>query len=262
MLTALARRLGKGTYPLTANGHSACKTARSLSSQTTASNRFDSTTKALDRMIHVVPDDRSDGRLGMPAHLERMCNTPLLSADEERQLFRAMNFLKYRADLLRSSLSTSRPSVRKMEQVQQALTMSLKVRNRLVNSNVRLVISIVHRFSDSVCSFDDLLSEGIRCLINAVEKFDYDRGFRFSTYATSAVRRELYRLVQRQHRDRSRYATGTSEKLDQSWQDPENPNRSERVLAEVDARVASLMDALDDREKFIVSASIWLYRSG
>ncbi len=150
-------------------------------------------------------------RVRMPAHLERMCAAPLLTPAEERDLFCRMNYVKYRANALRSTLNANRPNRRKLSEIESLLKHADALRNRIVHSNIRLVISIVKKFADDRNPFDDLLSEGISCLIKAVEKFDFDRGFRFSTYATRAVSREVFRLIQRHHRDLSRYATGNGE---------------------------------------------------
>ena len=94
------------------------------------------------------------GRSTMPAHLERMCTCPLLTIEEERDLFCRMNYLKYRANAIRSTLNENRPNVRKLEQVGQLLTKANEIRNRIVHSNMRLVISIVRTFADKLNPFE------------------------------------------------------------------------------------------------------------
>ena len=194
------------------------------------------------------------GRLRMPAHLERLCSAPLLTPQEERDLFCQMNYLKYRANVLRATLNAQRPSAKKLEQIDRLLHHATAVRNQIVHANVRLVVSIVKQFSDERNSFDDLLSEGINCLIKAVEKFDYDRGFRFSTYATRAVRREVFRLVQRHHRERSRFATGSQEVLSQELTTETATGRSESAWSKIDHSIGEMLSTLDEREQFIVQA--------
>ena len=190
----------------------------------------------------------------MPAHLEKLCSAPLLSAAEERQLFCEMNYLKYRANVLRTSLQIARPNPRRLREIETLLEHATVLRNRIVHANVRLVMSIVKQFSDSRNRFDDLLSEGLNCLIKAVDKFDFDRGFRFSTYATRAVRREVFRLVQRQHRDRARYATGAQEALIKQLQPSTGPDGVELTWQRVDDSIQRLLGVLDERERFIISA--------
>lgn len=192
-------------------------------------------------------------RYKMRAHLERLCDTPLLSVEEERKLFRSMNYLKFRANALRSTLNTKRPSERKLKEIDALLAKATAIRNEIISANTRLVVSIVKKFADERNPFDDLLSEGISCLMKVVEKFDYDRGFRFSTYATMAVRREIYRLIERSHRNRTRFVTGQPEVLDDQLDAPLE-TQSEAEMAKVDEHVEQLFAHLDDREKFIVRA--------
>lgn len=195
-----------------------------------------------------------DVKVRMPAHLERLCSAPLLSPTDERELFCRMNYLKYRANALRSSLNVARPSQKKLSDIDVHLEAANRVRNQIIHSNVRLVISIVKQFADDRNPFDDLLSEGISCLIKAVEKFDADRGFRFSTYATRAVRREVFRLVQRHHRDRTRFATGTSEVLQREMNTEDMPIKPERTWHQIDRSIQKMLAVLDQREQFIVGA--------
>ncbi|MCA9263170.1 MAG: sigma-70 family RNA polymerase sigma factor [Planctomycetales bacterium] len=197
---------------------------------------------------------RAPGLQGMPSHLRQMCLTPLLDYQQECDLFLRMNYLKYRANAVRATLSPQRPSRRKLEQIELLQDRALQIRNHLVCANLRLVISIVKQFADERNTFDDLLSEGVQCLIKAVEKYDFDRGFRFSTYATSAVRREIYRLIQRGYRDRQRFATGTQESLDQESGDEESSRADAMRLMEADRRLAGMIQRLDPREQFIVRA--------
>ena len=201
-----------------------------------------------------VDTQAQSGRSTLPAHLERMCSCPLLTLKEERDLFCRMNYLKYRANAIRSTLNENRPSVRKLEQIGQLLAKANEIRNHIVHANTRLVVSIVKKFADQLNPFDDLLSEGIACLMNAVEKFDFDRGFRFSTYATMAVRRDVFRSITRSHRDRARFATGATEILDQRLNDETPEERTEVGLRKIDTGLSQMLSRLDDREQFIVKA--------
>jgi len=130
----------------------------------------------------------------VPGHLLHLWQIPLLSPDEERDLFRRMNYLKYRSNVLRSQLNPSRPNVKKMDQIEEMLSDAQLVRNHIVQANTRLVVSIARRFKSAVDAFDEMISTGNLILIKATERFDYSRGFRFSTYATHSVQRELYRV--------------------------------------------------------------------
>ena len=69
----------------------------------------------------------------------------------------------------------------------------LEAKERMINSNLRLVVSIAKRYQGQELSLLDLIQEGIFGLIRAAEKFDYRRGFKFSTYATFWIRQAIQR---------------------------------------------------------------------
>jgi len=137
---------------------------------------------------------------------------PLLTPEAEQSLFRAWNFHKYSAQKLLSKLkaTSTESAIRKVEQhwrdAQQA-------QSRIVQSNLRLVMGLAHKYARTPEDVDDLISEGNLILINAVDKFDYSRGYRFSTYATHAVQRHYFRLLQRRQKRRLKEVATTSEHL-------------------------------------------------
>lgn len=72
-------------------------------------------------------------------------------------------------------------------------TGDLAAKERMINSNLRLVVSIAYRYQDQGLPLGDLVQEGMFGLIRAAEKFDWRRGFRFSTYATLWIRQTIQR---------------------------------------------------------------------
>ena len=156
------------------------------------------------------PELQSFGGTRMPSHLARLCDSPLLQHDEEKHLFCRMNYLLFRANALRSNLSVRRPSEAKMDEIEACLEQANAVKNRIVAANIRLVVSIVKQLSSTPSAFDEMLSEGLLAMMRSVEKFDFDRGFRFSTYATMVIRRQLYRAMKNDQRDRSRFPSTTT----------------------------------------------------
>lgn len=206
-----------------------------------------------------VPDQARDSKsrsalADLPVHLGRMCEAPLLTPQQEALLFRRMNFLMHEAERQRSYLRSKRPSKARLKLIERLVLLSEWHRDRIVEANLRLVISIVKKFVNTNNSFDELLSEGIIGLMRAVEKFDYERGFRFSTYATQVVRRNSYRTVVTNQQDRQKVASGLQD-MDIDISDEERVSAiSEKRWHELRTRLAAMLDDLDRREKLIIRA--------
>ncbi|MEQ8849577.1 sigma-70 family RNA polymerase sigma factor [Botrimarina sp.] len=203
------------------------------------------------------------GSAGLPAHLSRICSTPLLTPDEEQELFRRMNFCKHRAAAIRSRLSRSNPDPEKLAEAEDYLQRSERLRNYLIRANTRLVMSIARKFADSRNGFDDLLSQGLASLMHSVEKFDYSRGYRFSTYATCAVRRDLYRMVMNRKKHAQRFATGTDELLSACPETERDPDEmTEAGWKRLSQSLHEMLGELDERERFILTHRFGLDGSG
>jgi RNA polymerase primary sigma factor len=203
---------------------------------------------------------RVSADLGAPLSLA--CELPLLSAADERLLFERMNHLKFHAAQRREWLSERSPCAGTMDQIDRELTASEQIRNRIVGANVRLVISIVKTFADAKNSFDELVSEGLVTLMHAVDKFDFERGFRFSTYATRAIRRNLVRLVMQRQKERQRFAQPAT---DAPWDLPDDRPQSgisERRWTELQGELKRLLQRLDARERAIIHARFGMEKTG
>ncbi|MDX1946506.1 MAG: sigma-70 family RNA polymerase sigma factor [Pirellulaceae bacterium] len=187
----------------------------------------------------------------LPAHLVRLCEARLLRPEEERNLFRRMNFVKYHADLLRRKIDLDSPQLKLVRLVERLLTVARHDRDRIIRANLRLVVSIAKKFVNNQHSFDDLLSEGIPPLLRAAEKFDYDRGFRFSTYATLAVRRTLGRWMQA-NGELERRQTGNADLLQLIPQVENSGPFSEQQYERLHKALGRMLTRLDPRERAII----------
>merc|ERR1712150_297155 len=87
-----------------------------------------------------------------------------------------------------------------VEELKKQIRRSLRAKAALTESNIRLVISIAKRYQKRGLSFQDLAQEGILGLTRACEKFDPERGFRFSTYATWWIKQSIMRAIADQGR--------------------------------------------------------------
>lgn len=216
--------------------------------------------KALQNSSQVSPSTWKQIR-EMPAHLARMCETSLLKPEEEKALFRRMNFAKFRAEQLRRKMNPDAPIAEVVEEVSGLLRQADADRDRIVRANLRLVVSIAKKFADTRNTFDDLLSEGITSLLRAVEKFDFDRGFRFSTYATQAVRRTLCRLVQQNHRDRNRFVTSEASLFEETPEEATEGTMTESRWHELKRALVKMLGRLDPRERDIIRRRFGLDKS-
>ncbi len=198
---------------------------------------------------------RSAKRLSLPSHLASLCEEQLLTPDQERRLFQRMNYLRYRAAQI-----VSRHAAEEFldqwdtERVRGLLRAANWYRDCIVKANVRLVISVVKKFCNSQCGFDDLLSDGIMALMRAVDKFDYQLGFRFSTYATQVVRRNSYRFVMDKQEERFKVSNSISEKGLDVAEDIEPSSMNEQRWNSLRDHLQNLLCKLDRREKFIIRA--------
>jgi RNA polymerase primary sigma factor len=130
-------------------------------------------------------------------YLREMAHEPLLRAEQEVQLARA--FTAGRAALKKLSRGGVVDRVER-EKLQQEIEAGKKARDHLVKANTRLVVSIAKRYMGQGVPFLDLIQEGNLGLLKAVEKFDYKRGFKFSTYATWWIRQAITRAIADQGR--------------------------------------------------------------
>ena len=146
--------------------------------------------------------DLADEAVSVPAsdpvrlYLRDIGRVPLLSAQDEVELAKAVE-----AGVLATE-RLGRPGVAEALR-RDLLAVELvgrKAKRRLVESNLRLVVSIAKRYAGRRMAFLDLIQEGNLGLIRAVEKFDYAKGFKFSTYATWWIRQAITRAVADQAR--------------------------------------------------------------
>ena len=138
----------------------------------------------------------SDDTVGL--YLKEMSRVPLLNIEEELDLAKRIERgILARQDLHRSNGGT--PAARRQELEYQVNDGQL-AREHLIKANTRLVVSIAKRYIGRGVPFLDLIQEGNLGLMKAVEKYEYQRGFRFSTYATWWIRQTITRAIADQGR--------------------------------------------------------------
>ena len=110
-----------------------------------------------------------------------------LSAEDERSLFRMYNFLKFKAEQIRLELDEEFPDSQAIQEIAQNMKEARKLKNKLIRHNLRLVVSTARKHAKDDIEMSEYISEGNMILMKAVEKFDYSKGNKFSTYATWAI---------------------------------------------------------------------------
>ncbi len=189
---------------------------------------------------------------GLPRYLASLYETALLTREQEAHLFRKYNFLKFRATRLRESLDPARPKSATMDSIQKLYEEAVQVKNHIVQANLRLVVSIAKRHVNANEDFFLLVSDGNMSLIRAVEKFDYTRGNKFSTYASWAIMKNFARTIPDEYKQKDRFRP-TSEEMFLATEDERTDRYS--IEAAQKARlqqVSRILDALDDREQKII----------
>jgi len=138
----------------------------------------------------------SDDTIGL--YLKEMSRVPLLTMEEELDIAQRIELGRNsKKELDRSNGST--PIDRKII-LEGEIEDGLLARDHLIKANTRLVVSVAKRYIGRGVPFLDLIQEGNLGLMKAVEKFDYHRGFRFSTYATWWIRQTITRSIADQGR--------------------------------------------------------------
>jgi len=126
-----------------------------------------------------------------------------LSREEERKLFLQLNYAKYKVALIRKKL-LQRIHWKKID-VMELLRWNqelLHARSKIVTGNVGLVLKMAKYVNYQGVEFTDLISEGSMALLRAAEKFDCERGFKFSTYACRAIHKAFSRVAKQSYRYR------------------------------------------------------------
>jgi RNA polymerase sigma factor (RpoD-like family) len=140
------------------------------------------------------------------AFFKEMARYPLLKADEEVELAKRVRFLEEVREIqasLQSELEEFPPSKGKVaetlgmneKQLESRLYQGRVAKRKMIRSNLRLVVSIAKRYLNRGVPFLDLIQEGAMGLNRATEKFDPDKGYKFSTYAYWWIRQAITRAI-------------------------------------------------------------------
>lgn len=176
-----------------------------------------------------VDEEKETGNVGSDSssdpislYLEEISRISLLSREKEVELAKKIEA----GDIASEKLKSGNLSATEIKKTRTRIADGNKARDELIEANYRLVISITKKYASRGVAFMDLIQEGNIGLIKAVDKFDYRRGYKFSTYATWWIRQAVTRAIADQGRtirvpvhmcERINKLSRTSRELAQKW---------------------------------------------
>ncbi len=195
---------------------------------------------------------KSKAPKGLPPYLASLYEVPLLSREQEQHQFRKMNFLKHRAAALRAAIDPTRARSSDLDKIEALQEEALAVKNQILRANLRLVVSIAKRHVGPSNNFFELVSDGNMSLIRAVEKFDFARGNKFSTYASWAIMKNFARTIPEEAFRRDRFVTGHEEMFDSAPDNRIDEHAYEVAQSRNAEAVRGMLGRLDERERRII----------
>ncbi len=152
----------------------------------------------LSTVIVDLDEGLSDALLGdsVRLYLREIGQVPLLTAEQEKRLAQIIQ----RGQFAEQKIKLVPPESREAMTLRTQIASGNEARQQMAAANLRLVVSIAKRYRDRGLPLLDLIQEGSLGLLRAIEKFDHDKGFKFSTYATWWIKQALSRALADQSR--------------------------------------------------------------
>jgi RNA polymerase sigma factor (sigma-70 family) len=189
---------------------------------------------------------------GLPPYLASLYEMPLLTREQEQHLFRKYNYLKHKAAKLRKELDLEAPKASLMDEIEDLHEQIVATKNQIARANLRLVVSIAKRHVTPDQNFFELVSDGNVSLLRAIEKFDYARGNKFSTYASWAIMKNFARTIPGEYRQRDRFRTSYDVLFAATQEQRGNPGVEERAQNDRLEKIQRILAKLDEREQQII----------
>lgn len=164
---------------------------------------------------HPVMDDLASARARLPKTTDQV----ILTGAEEKVLFLQLNYARRRVSQIQNDVRESERGKPTAEQARELLKWhrtAEQLREQIAETNLALVLAMAKRTRMSEVDFADLVSEGNMALLRAVDKFDCERGFKFSTYACRAILKAFSRQGMKLSKYRQRFPTDFDPKLEKS----------------------------------------------
>jgi RNA polymerase sigma factor (sigma-70 family) len=186
------------------------------------------------------------------AHMRYLYSKPLLNFKQEQHLFRKMNFLKHQLKQMQGRIDPAKARVSELAEVEKLGQQITAARDVLIECNLRLVHKLASQHMQASQGLDELKSDAHISLMRAVEKFDYGRGFKFSTYATWAIVKNFARSIPDEFSHRTRYVTGHEEMLEHRMDTHSDEGELMMAAEQAKQRVNRLLEHLDPRTREVI----------
>ena len=186
------------------------------------------------------------------ATMSYLYERPLLNFKQEQHLFRKMNFLKHQLHKLKERLDPSRARVQDLQEMEELDRNVKQTRDLLIECNLRLVHKLASQHLQVGQTIDELKSDAHISIMRAVEKFDYGRGFKFSTYATWAIVKNFARSIPDENTRKMRFMTGNDEMLDHSIDTHTDETELLATAELAKKRVQLMLQDLDPRTRDVI----------
>ncbi|GII21014.1 RNA polymerase principal sigma factor HrdD [Planosporangium mesophilum] len=152
----------------------------------------------MEKMTAMRTSEVAEERDLVGVYLHEISKTPLLDAAQEVVLAKSVEAGLYAEHLLGTEGPRDGDATR--DELERLVAEGERAKDQFIRANLRLVVSIARRYVRSGMPMLDLIQEGNTGLVRAVEKFDYVRGYKFSTYATWWIRQAISRAIAQQER--------------------------------------------------------------
>jgi RNA polymerase primary sigma factor len=138
-------------------------------------------------------DDEDDP---LAVYLKQIKRISLLTAEEEKKCYIEIRYYRDKLNNLERDLNSQKVAKEEYDEEKKKWEgKTVQVKNRIITANLRLVVSIAKKYQHRGLSLIDLIDEGNIGLIEAVDRFDYTKGFKFSTYSTWWIRQSIIKAI-------------------------------------------------------------------